>query len=855
MNRIDYNALREQIMQEVHQNPNKAFPQLHFERKKNGWQSRYHLNGERDSEGKYTTEFRDDKGSIVDYAREIKTPFDLMNPDYWKATTTLAEIYGIVIPKNDATREEFSQKEERQRALLKAQQAFSKAWEDTNDENVSATLTYLKSRGWTDEDIKAAQESGLIGVATKNALSTLAKDKYLKGLSNTYWGTSHVLTIALYGGSTLKGLKARTLGEVEDQIGKYINLAGTTLTESFWGIGYRTKEICLVEGELDALRARLKGIPNVVAMMGKNISEQMMKDAARKGVKSFTLIPDKDGEKKERQFVDMAIRTLQPYGFSVYVADLANNIPEGERVPKDVDEYLNTYTADSLKDVIRLADGAGVWQTRQAISDIEEKAKSLYDEDKCLSQKERKDFYDIVQSILITTPVYDHDLIFDLLDERLSGLKISKKAYLEHIEDKRKEDDERKQRESTLAALEDAKALAADGKAGAALDLLEGKISELKGMATEHRWESFLTTETPSSIRAALSIEQEGIPSGYIMGTKDGKENHPFVIPKGQLTIVAAPTNHGKSTMLRNLTLNIADTDGDGDILYFSLEESKEKVWQRLFNIYANTRLSINNNRTLNSHFAGNDSYVSRDVDLRALQTKEDTFCTDIVNKHIKVFYGLSDVTDLVELLSYYVEHRPIKAVLIDYIQLLDCKGTKGSQKDILRDACKLLMKCSVKTDIPIILGAQMGRQTKSPIDMSTKDISDAADIENAAHTIFAVWNMSKPMMSDNSYYKGGKAYIAKGSDGKTPEKDLTEEGKRMENKGYCPLSYNKLYATILKNRDGLSGTEAFLDFNGNTGHITKNAKEGQQANSDGNPEDGTDSISGSAPRARVFQG
>ena len=59
------------------------------------------------------------------------------------------------------------------------------------------------------------------------------------------------------------------------------------------------KDVVIVEGELDSLSATVNGVMNVVATGGSSISSDQVKDAKRRGAKSFTLCFDTEPGKEE----------------------------------------------------------------------------------------------------------------------------------------------------------------------------------------------------------------------------------------------------------------------------------------------------------------------------------------------------------------------------------------------------------------------------------------------------------------------------------------------------------------------------------------------------------------------------
>ena len=111
-------------------------------------------------------------------------------------------------------------------------------------------------------------------------------------------GSTHRLTIPYRSGGSVKGFKFRTIG---DHKPKYLNSTGLDRLGGFFNLlGIKEdKDIVIVEGELDSLHATAKGVDNIVATGGSSIVPEQVKDAIKRGAKSFTLCFDLEPNKEE----------------------------------------------------------------------------------------------------------------------------------------------------------------------------------------------------------------------------------------------------------------------------------------------------------------------------------------------------------------------------------------------------------------------------------------------------------------------------------------------------------------------------------------------------------------------------
>ena len=180
-----------------------------------------------------------------------------------------------------------------------------------------------------------------------------------------------------------------------------------------------------------------------------------------------------------------------------------------------------------------------------------------------------------------------------------------------------------------------------------------------------------------------------------------------------------------------------------------------------------------------------------------------------ITSGRLRIFYEDYDSGQLIDAIRYMSRNIRVKAVFIDYIQLIHKFGTRLQRKDELKEICKDFMRLSVETGLPIVMAAQLNREAYSPIDMAVQNIAEASDIEHSANIVLLLWNSKVNPLQKSSYYTSTKG-------GRT----LTDEAQRLEDRGFNVGKEGKLYVTIAKYRGGERNIDAILDFNGNTGRI-----------------------------------
>ena len=251
-------------------------------------------------------------------------------------------------------------KTQRRAALLATLQDYF-AWNLSNNvsRKAASVRAYLKKqRGFTSEQ---ASSLGLGFVPNWNVVVryiTLDKKYGLEELDEvcgfrnpeglTSVGTKYILSIPYICGGKLKGFIFR---RVDDSAPgpKYIATPGLDRKSAFFNIPkvLDRKDIVVVEGEMDALKATAAGVPNVVAIGGSEVSgdrRQQLEDAFRRGVERITLCLDLDPEKDAPLQGDTAsrhqhlmrtlhtVKDVDPAFEQVYVALFTE--------PADPDEFL-----------------------------------------------------------------------------------------------------------------------------------------------------------------------------------------------------------------------------------------------------------------------------------------------------------------------------------------------------------------------------------------------------------------------------------------------------------------------------------------------------------------------------------
>jgi replicative DNA helicase len=264
-----------------------------------------------------------------------------------------------------------------------------------------------------------------------------------------------------------------------------------------------------------------------------------------------------------------------------------------------------------------------------------------------------------------------------------------------------------------------------------------------------------------------------GVATGYRIGDMELK------LEGGEISVVAAPTGHGKTSFLINVLLGIL-RQRDTSVYLFSYEEARASVVCLALNSYIGEKLSANNRESIKAWFR--DCTLTMPDGKRAMfLEKKNRFFQDLIqSRRLNIFYSSYTAEELALTIRFLATQSPRPTVIcIDYMQLLRLgnAGKWSSRQEELKQICLLLKDCAVETGLPILIAAQFNRSVQSECAMVAQAIGEAGDIERIAALILGLWN---------------RRFNQERSD-------------------------EALFVRVLKGRTISSGLEELFDFNGNT--------------------------------------
>lgn len=798
------NWVKDRLYPELYDNIPEALPEFEFTRKGVKWQStnKRKLTGEEgDSVGKvhvwegatgYIKDFTRGSKSIVDYVIERD------GVEFIDAAKKLAEIAHIQLPQNpNYDPEEYKAYRDKANLLEDANGYFMYCLENAETKGVSELNGHLKIRGYSPEEIKAME----IGYAPPRARLY----EYLSGTRNYSKefieqslplnkgiGDTHILTIPYRSGGTIKGFKFRTIERGVEP--KYLNSTGLDRIGGFYNIrGVRgDKDIIIVEGELDALSATVKGIENVVATGGSSVNAEQVKDAIRRGAKSFTICMDSEPEKAAdtvRQ-VNKIIQVILSEGVSrVYIAELPELEPyvsKGDMAyvdfKVDPDRLIREEGVEVFKETIRTAKP----YYQYLLDNILSKFDAIKQEGDLTYRDSNTLIDEVVETASTISDPIQRDQYKQLFKTvpAVKALGITEEAIDIAVERLTSTKSKEEQGKELSKLLKDAKGLQDKGDPEKALEVLEDRVKEVKtitakGLLPEPKnWERIIEEigATPPAFK-----------TGYQSLDK-------FVgFAPAAITLIGGRPSHGKTTFMFNLMLSMSEAYKAHSFYFFTYEEPSKNIYVKLLNRLTASDLNEHYGAGLsrNTNYEFIKQYIAQQrSDIVEIEEGKRKLKVLVDSGRIQIIDRNYSVEQLYALISYLNKKESIGAVFIDYIQRMSTERRTQDKRTEIAHISDQVLQIAKDTGLPIILGAQLNRGAAGSNRPSLENLKEAGNLEEDSNTVLSVYNESR-------------------------EEDENEAGESYEGKREVELEIR-----ALKNREGEVNQKATLSFDKWTGEV-----------------------------------
>jgi len=731
-----WKAWKEDLYASLFERIPEALPEHNWKRDGRGWKSKAYLDGspyKKDRSDK-TKILKAQPGRIFEEGGDGKSLVDyVMERDrlsFMDAGKKLSAIAGIPFPSLDVKDQEAYRTAQQRTGLLEEATSYM-AWslQHASGKRADAVREYLQGRGWTMAEVEAVGlgylpsweqlkaylvDKGHTEQEVEEAL-TIGKDGRL--------GDTHTLAIPYRSGSRILGYAFRTVTGAEP---KYLNSTGLDRKAGLFNLSplKGTKDLVVVEGYLDALHATAKGLDNVVAVGSAHLGPEHIQDAVAKGARKVTLCFDAD--EAGRNGMDKALEVLKAFPrLKVYVAELPDGAGGGKMDP---DQLIREQGVDALQAVIAGAIPAWEYELGQLLEPFT-KGELLPKEVDQLLERSVAIANDLVDPM-------DRDRFTYTFLYQVDGLGVTKESLQGAQEQLRYEKDREKQRKD-LVSLVSTVNREIEKDPTAAIDQLEQGLRVLR----RERGSKLLHPATYGGWLDHMSTAPPALRTGY--ATLDAVAR----IPQAAITLVAGRPRHGKTTVMMNLLLSMAELHAGKRFLFFTYEEPSAHILTKLLNSTLGVDLTdrYREYEEASTNYSYLGAYLrSGRTDVAEVERAKEKLRDLMESGRIQVIDGSYTVEDLRAILEA-IPAGEVGAVFLDYIQRMStAKQTQDKRTEIAHISDQLL-QIAKGTGLPLILGAQLNRAGVSSTDKrpTLENLKEAGNLEEDANLVLSVYNES----------------------------------------------------------------------------------------------------------------
>lgn len=584
----------------------------------------------------------------------------------------------------------------------------------------------LKDKGYTEQEIK---DSGLLTLGEDWPLTFLWKDQAGRAI----------------------GLVARAILSEQEQkergLSKYRYSAGLQKDQGMTGFSSvrGSPQIIVVEAGLDPLYLNYKGF-KAVGVGGASLSAEQIKALEAVGTKELLLAMDMD--QAGQKATEKILRDLRTSRLRAYVVSL----PEGY---KDPDELIRKAGAEAFQEALEKAERGSSWQARRIVAKAD--LSTARGQDQALA--EALDYYSDIRDSIEAR---------GFMDSLQQATGFSEEDLANRLQEASRTASTRRAQSVLENNLREIQQKASQGDITGAESDLAKTLRDLKSSRGVKLPEPYLLEDLTEDLRNTTPA----LFSDYDWLDKIAK------IPVGALTIIAGRPGQGKTTFQLNLLVNMLRLYPDKKFYFFSHEEPKHKIATKIIMILAGVELQRETNYGAYVNYLQEGKHKKYEID-KAIQEYEQATSAGrlLVSDDM---YRVEDQASVIEILS---RTGDAGAVFIDYIQRIPAPAQSQRYLDI-KLISDILLKQAVSLDIPIILGAQIKRDSTGA-EPRLSDLREGGDIEQDASLVISLYSEA----------------IERAQEQAQGQKDTTP-----------PVVDIKV--SVLKNRTGVAGIHKVMNFN-----------------------------------------
>jgi len=676
--------------------------------------------------------------------------------EFVEALQLLAQAAGVDLELSDNYRAKHQAYTRKADLLEAAQDILSRSL--LQDQAAEPVRAYLEARGYTEEDI-SLMSLGAYSASLQQQLQAAGySEQELRdaGLLAQAW-QSHPLTllyrdpagraIGLAGRSILSREEIKAAGQAPYYYSaKLRKSAGLVGLESVRG----EPQLLLVEGLLDALYLNSLDV-KTVALGGTDLSTEQIQALQANGTKELLLALDMD--EAGQAGTEKAIQLLRDADLRAYVVSLP-------RPYKDADELVRAEGKWKLEDILLQAEAWPKWLARRLIQKHDLQT-------------------DIGRDRALEAALSAYVGIEDKLEARAfsetlrASLSLSEEELLQRASEYSQKASQKASQSFLEASVKHLQALISEQDILGAEIALQESLSGLRQSRGVVAPEPYLMEDLAGDILTLGS----GLSTGWSALDNLAK------IPQGAITLITARPGQGKTTLQLNLLAHLLKAYPAKAFYFFSYEEARPWLAIKLI-------MGLSG-KVLNPAF-NLEAYLDYMRDKRASQPVKE------IEKAIQLYEDwtgsgrliISDkrlaAEDLATTIGYLAQRAEVGAVLIDYIQKIGLRRPESRRYVEIKRVSDLLLDQAVRTGLPIILGAQLGRATGKTSAVTLDNLRESGDLEQDANLVLGLYNEAVEKAEEETP-------IAKAS-GKPDQVDLK--------------------ITVLKQRGGRPGRSCLLNYN-----------------------------------------
>jgi replicative DNA helicase len=275
---------------------------------------------------------------------------------------------------------------------------------------------------------------------------------------------------------------------------------------------------------------------------------------------------------------------------------------------------------------------------------------------------------------------------------------------------------------------------------------------------------------TLEDLQKELSLTKEGLKTGY------AHLDEMIRVPNEAITLIGGRPSHGKTTFMLNLFINMVFQYPDHHFYFFSYEETRAQIAVKIINILSGFVFEEAKN------LIQIEGYLRLGTtSLGMVENGKKKYQELVQSGRLRIIGEAYPVQELSTIISYLKSTVPVGAIYIDYIQKIKNKQRFGTRQLELANTSNMILETAKKYSVPIILGAQLGRDRESRDKVKLDNLREAGDLEQDANLVLGIFNPSMEKAQEE-------------------QKPLTD--RKVE-----------LKVTPLKNRNGLVNKTISLEF------------------------------------------